>query len=389
MMTDVIRFRRAWALAALLLMSACGGGKGAPADSAEAVEQHHDEEKATRVELTEAAATAAGIRTLEVAVATAATLAGAIDVPGQVESDPSRVALVSSRAAGRLDRLGAVIGERVAEGQVVAWVQSTAYLTAQHDLLQTVRRESAVAGTADTAGARALRSAAEARLRLYGISDSLIATLRAGREPEPLLPVTAPFAGSLVEAMSLAGAAVEAGTPIFRLIDLSELDVAADVPEAQLPALRIGQSAQVTLPSYPDVRLTGTIERIKDELDPETRTIEALIHVRNPRRILRPGMFARVQIGGTAPANASTTAIAVPSSAILSEGDQRYVFVETSALVFERREIRLGASDARFGGVSNREVVVEEGLAAGDRVVVQGAFILKSELAKAGLGDDH
>jgi cobalt-zinc-cadmium efflux system membrane fusion protein len=100
-------------------------------------------------------------------------------------------------------------------------------------------------------------------------------------------------------------------------------------------------------------------------------------------------MFARVLIGASvAPAVGSTT-VTIPSAAVLSDGNRRYVFVETSALTFERRDVRLADSDARFGGIAVTAVLVEEGLAAGDRVVTHGAFTLKSELAKAGLGDDH
>lgn len=386
-MTDMIACRRGM-FTVLLLLSACGGRNEAPADG-QGQETAHAAAPRGHVELTESAMRSAGIRVESARTPRPGASLGAIDAPGQVESDPSRVALVSSRAAGRLERLGAVTGERVVAGQVVAWVQSATYLTAQYDLQQTWRRESAVSGTVDTVGARALRLAAEGRLRLLGLSDSSIAALRSGKEADPFLPVTAPFAGSLVEALALAGAAVEPGTPIFRLIDLTELDVAADVPEQQLPLLRIGQAAQVLLPSYPDVKLTGRVERIKDELDPETRTIEALVHVSNPQRILRPGMFARVLIGATAERAASATAVAVPASAILSEGTQHYLFVQTGPLTFERRDVRLATEDARFGGIGSRDVVVEEGIQAGEEVVVQGGFVLKSELARAGLGDDH
>jgi RND family efflux transporter MFP subunit len=185
---------------------------------------------------------------------------------------------------------------------------------------------------------------------------------------------------------------VEPGTPIFRLIDLRELDIAADVPERFLPDLRVGQTAIVQLAAYPELRLEGRVERIRDELDPTTRTIEALVHVANPTRVLRPGMFAQVQLqvrgNRTSRMALAETPLAIPAAAIVSDVDQRYVFVETAPFTYERRIVELAINDARFGGVGATEVVVQGGLQPGDRVVVEGAFTLKSELAKAGFAEE-
>jgi RND family efflux transporter MFP subunit len=196
-----------------------------------------------------------------------------------------------------------------------------------------------------------------------------------------------------VEGLTLAGASVEPGTPIFRLIDLRELDVAADVPERFLPDLHIGQRAVVLLAAYPDLRLEGKVERIKDELDPTTRTIEALVHVGNRGRALRPGMFAKVQLqvgaGRASRATAAEAPLVLPATAVLSDIDQRYVFVETAPYTYERRTVELSVNDARFGGVGAKEVVIHGGVRPEERIVVEGAFTLKSELAKAGFADEE
>jgi multidrug efflux pump subunit AcrA (membrane-fusion protein) len=315
-----------------------------------------------------------------------------VEAPGQVEADPSRTAFVSARAAGRLERLTAVVGDRVVANQAVAWVMSPAFVTAQDDYRQAVRRALVLAGTADSAGARAIEAAARNRLRLFGLAEQELERLAQGGEPSALLPVTTPFEGSLVEGMTLAGASVESGTPIFRLIDLRELDVAADVPERFLPDLHVGQRAVVLLAAYPDLRLAGRVERIRDELDPTTRTIEALVHVANPDRALRPGMFAKVQLqveeGRGSSATVAEAPLVIPAAAIVSDVDQRYVFVETAPYTYERRIVELAANDARFGGVGASAVVVHAGIRPGERIVVEGAFTLKSELAKAGFVEE-
>ena len=397
-MTSISRVRPAPALTiigVLFSLSGCGGAaprgeaEAAPADTAAVVA---GEEALTRVVLTEAAATAAGLRPELVRRADGAAAGVLLEAPGQVEADPSRTAFISARAAGRLERLTAVAGDRVSAGQAVAWVMSPGYLTAQHDYRQASRRAALLAATPDSAGARALAAAAGSRLLLFGPPASELERLAAGGEPAPLLPVTAPFEGSLVEGMMLAGAAVEPGTPIFRLIDLRELDVAADVPERFLPDLHVGQRAVVRLEAYPDLRLEGRVERIKDELDPTTRTIEALVHVANPGRALRPGMFARVQLqvqgGRVSRATLAAAPLVIPAAAVVSDVDQRYVFIETAPWNYERRAVELAANDARFGGVGVTQVVVHGGIQPGERVVVEGAFTLKSELAKAGFAEE-
>jgi multidrug efflux pump subunit AcrA (membrane-fusion protein) len=342
------------------------------------------------VVLTAAAATAAGIRTEPVRPANSSVQGTAIEAPGQVEADPSRTAFISARSGGRLERLSAVVGDRVAAGQAVGFVMSPAFLTAQNDLRQAARRAVLLAATADSAGARALAMAARTRLTQLGLQDSEVDRLAGGGNPAPLLPVTAPFEGSLVESMTLEGAALEPGTPIFRIVDLRTVNIAADVPERYLPDLHVGQRASVQLAAYPELRLDGRVERIRDELDPTTRTVEALVHVANPRRVLRPGMFATVQLQVTAQRLAGATpTFVVPAGAIVSETDQRYVFVETTLNVYERRPVELALSDTRSTGVAATEVVVRGGLVPGDRVVVEGVFVLKSELAKAGFAEEE
>lgn len=390
------RAAQAGSIALWVLLTGCGGTPDTPpvarvADSATIVPHPGHDSLPQRIVLTETAAIAAGIRVEGLGAGDAALDDAAIEAPGQVVADPSRTAFVSARAAGRLERLGAVTGDRVVAHQTVAWVMSPAYLTAQQDLRQAGARAALLAGTSDSAGGQALAQAARARLKLYGVPEAEVDRIAGGGEPQALLQVTAPFEGSLVEGLTLAGASVEAGTPIFRLIDLRELDVAADVPERFLPALRIGQRATVMLAAYPDLRISGRIERIRDELDPTTRTIEALVHVDNPTRVLRPGMFAKVQLHVSGPVGSQrrpSGAFQLPAAAVLAEQAERYLFVEVAPYTYERRIVELVTRDEATGSAARDEVLVRGPLTAGDRVVVRGAFTLKSELAKAGFAED-
>lgn len=344
----------------------------------------------TRVTLTEAGFATARVAVEPVQVETTGAAAGGLEVPGQVEFDPARVALISPRAAGRIERLLVVPGDRVQGGQTVALLFSPAFLTAQTDLQQARRRSDLLAGTADAGGARALLDAARRRLALLGATAAEIGGIERGRAPAALLPVRAPFAGSIIEATALAGAAVEAGAPLYRLADLSTVNVAAHVPEAALGALRVGQRAAIRVTALPGRPFAGTVRRISDQLDSTQRTVDALVQVSNTGRALKPGMFATVAltVPGAGRASPGTSILSVPETAVVTDGEARYVFVEVGPRAYERRAVEL-APGPRAGGLQGGRVVVVSGLRQGERVVTRGAFALKSELTKGAFAEDE
>lgn len=377
--------------------SAPGDTSARAAVAAEGGEEHGDEHAETdAVSLSEAAFRTAQIEVQPVATAASAGAAEGLEVPGQVELDPRRVALVSSRIAGRLERLSVVEGDRVGAGQSVGALFSPDYLTAQVDLAQATRRVGTLAGTTDETGARALADAARRRLRLLGASEAEIARAAGGGEPASTMSLRSPIGGSVIEAHVLPGAAVEAGAPVFTVADLSVIDVVAEVPERNLPQVRTGQRASISIAAFPDMRFEGRVERLRDALNAETRTLRAVIHVPNGSRRLRPGMFATVRLdvpttralNGDAAGGTGSSTLTIPESAIVTDGERRFVFVETGLRAYERREVRTVPLSPP-GSVTQRTamVVVQDGLRAGERVVVRGAFVLKSELAKAGLGE--
>lgn len=398
-------------LCALFLVigfAACSSADRARSDSAVAetgagggqddhAEEGEHAEGTDRVTLTEAALQTAQIR-VDAAIARTGDAANeGLVVPGQVEFDPRRVALISPRTAGRIERLAVVEGDRVRAGQTVALLYSASYVTAQNDLVQAVKRARLLEGTADAEGAVALVEAARRRLGVFGASRTEISRLEAGGEPSNYLAITAPFGGRILEAHTLTGAAVEAGQEIFTLADLSVVDVVAEVPERSLPLVVVGQRATVGIAAYPSMRFEGRVERLRGELNPETRTVRAVIHVPNPSGRLRPGMFATVELrvpasavapGTSSSGSASSAWVSVPESAVVSEGERRFLFIEVGPRTFERREVEI-ASLAAPGSAAPTvtRVIVRRGLNLGERVVVEGAFILKSELAKAGLGE--
>lgn len=390
---------------ALLLLVALTGAAACSSDASGSPEQQRGEEQEEHrgqgegaeegeagesqrvVTLSEAAMRTAAILVEPVRSEAASAATAGVELPAQVEADPGRVAVVSARAAGRIERLLAVPGDRVAAGQTLAMLYSPAYVTAQADLGQARRRAEALAGGADAEGAQALLTAARRRLEVLGVSQGTIARIERG-EAMPSLVVSAPFAGSVVDVTAVTGASVDVGTALLTLMDLSTVNIAVDVPERFLAALRIGQGATVRVTAFPEQRFAGRVSRVVDVLNPSTRTVKALVAVANRDRVLKPGMFATVvlNIPGTASAARAEPVLSVPVSALVTDAGERLVFVEIAPRTYERREVLVaaGTGPVPAGG----RVVVVSGLAPGERVVTRGAFTLKAELAKATLVDE-
>jgi len=400
-MNAIFLIRRAapwgWLLVALACSRPDGTDPGRQATTAEAADPHDAGAESGRVTLTDAAYRTAGIETA-VAITERTPSPAGLEVPGQVEFDPRRVTLITPRASGRVEQLMVVSGERVRAGQPVALLYSPAFLTAQQDYLLAERRARLLEGTADAEGAEALARAARRRLTVLGVPDSAIARLADGGEPETLLAVRAPFAGNIMDADVMSGIAVEAGDSLFRLADLSDVDVAAQVPERALPLVYIGQSATIEIAAYPGMRFEGKVERLLGELNPETRTVEAVIHAPNRGGRLRPGMYATVRLAaepGAAVAvrtagPAPDSLVTIPEEAVVTEGEGRMVFVEVGPRTYERRAVEVTSLTPPGSAVSSaRRVLVSRGVAPGERVVTRGAFTLKSELAKHSFAHDE
>lgn len=384
--------RRLGSLVLLLLLVApsCSPETGEPG------EDHTDDAQGLpadsgRVVLSEAALKTADILVEPAVSELAANAAVGLEVPGEVHFDPRRVAIISPRTDARIEQMMFVEGDRVPEGRPVALLFTPQFVSAQTELLLARRRSQALAGTSDAEGARALVDAAARRLRVLGTPIGIIEQLLAGAEPREHLPVLAPFDGSIVEVNAITGSAISAGSPLYKIANLGFVDVAAAIPERALPLVHRGDRATVRLAAYPGVQFEGTVERMDQQLDEATRTVNAIIHVQNGSGRLMPGMFATVRLHTpvtTGAPNAGQQIVTIPETALVNEGELRFVFVEVGPRTFERRAVQVASLEAPGASqpLTNR-VVVRSGLQAGERVVVRGAFTLKSELGKASLGE--
>jgi membrane fusion protein, heavy metal efflux system len=297
----------------------------------------------------------------------------ALNVTGVVQPDISRAVPVISLAAGRVVEIKARLGDVVQKGQLLARVQSSdvsgayqIYVKAQNDerlaKLQLDRQKllydkGAVAKSALEAAqdaeddALADLNAAKEQLQLLGINRE---------HPSGVVDIVAPISGVITDQQITASSGVQglSGPNPFTISNLSYVWIMCDVYENDLDAVRVGDTADIRLTSYPDRVFKGRIDNILPILDPNIRTAKVRIEVPNPG-MMRIGMFVTATFYGRQP----VTRAAVPATAILHLHDRDWVYLSLGNGHFKRQEIVGGAP------LPGDMQEVESGLRPGQQVV--------------------
>lgn len=361
----------------------------------------------------------AAARLAEIETAPAERRAAAVDIrmTGKVDFDETRLAYVTARVPGRIDRLFAnFVGMPVTPGEHLADFYSPALVSAQQELLQAIK-----AGTLPGSAARL--DAIRERLRLWGLSKEQVDAIERSAEVRDHLTFYSPIGGIVVEMDAREGLYAETGTRLFTLADMTRLWVRLDAYESDLVWLRYAQKVTFQAEAYPGQPFTGTIAFIAPVLDPVTRTVSVRVNVTNADGRLKPGMFVRATVraqvsgDGTAvssdlrgkwispmhpeivkdapgtcdvcgmplvraedlgyagPDKAAQLPLVIPASAPLVTGKRAVVYVAVPGKtgVFEGRDVTLGPRAGDF-------FLVRDGLSEGERVVVNGAFKIDSSL---------
>jgi Cu(I)/Ag(I) efflux system membrane fusion protein len=373
-MKNLARWIVLTALPALLLVAACRDK--APAEPGHPAEGTAPAAAPTAVTLTSDGVAIANIKT-EAAVTR--VLARRVTAAGDLEFNVRRLVHLTARTPGRIERVLVVPGDRVREGQVLAEIYSPDYLTLQAEYLLAAERAKRQAGDPAEAGqARALLDSSRERLLLVGVSPAEVEGLAALTLPRPLLSVRATLSGTVIEAAVLAGDWVDLGSNLFRLADLTTLWACLHIQEKDLASVKAGAEAVLRTQAYPGEDFRGRLVLVGDVVDAGTRTVEGRVEVPNPGGRLKPGMYVDASVA----AAGERAALVVPGSALQDDEGHIVVFVKTGERTFTRREVRAGE---RFAGY----VEILNGLTEGETVVTSGGFLLKSELRKGGLGDEH
>jgi len=231
--------------------------------------------------------------------------------------------------------------------------------------------------------AEAALHAAEQYLRIYGLTQDDLKNLhdRKGNGDFAHLVVKAPRAGTVIAQNASQGRFVETADSLYTIADLSHLWVWCDAYERDLAALHAllaekkSVAAKVTVAAFPGTTFPGTIDLVGSTLDEHTRTVKVRVQVQNPKGMLKPGMFATVEV-----AIASRKKVAlVPREAVLSDEDKRFVFEKWKGDLWVRRDVVVGDG-------SEQNVAILAGLRAGVTIATGGGFMLKSDVLRNKMG---
>jgi cobalt-zinc-cadmium efflux system membrane fusion protein len=320
---------------------------------------------------------------VETATPETGAIADGIECVAEVSFNQNKLAQIAAPVSGIVQTVDVDLGTKVEEKQTVAkiWSASIAEAVAKavlsHQVLDRERklRADRVTSQAGLEEAEAAHRSACQQLRTQGFTEEQIDEM--GRQPQEqvLMEVRAPFAGEIVERTAVRGALVEAGRPLFTLVDHSTVWAMLQVPEATLARVKTGQVVELRLDSLPGKVFTGKLTWIGPAVDERTRMARARAEFANPDCLLKDKMFATARIL----TRQAEGALLVPPSAIQHIEGRAFVFVKQGVDLFDVRAVRLGA---RFDG--RQEVLA--GLKPQEEIAVSHAFAIKSAMLLSRLG---
>jgi RND family efflux transporter MFP subunit len=302
---------------------------------------------------------------LRTAVVTRGPVRRVVRTVGVIDFDETALAEVSTKFRGWVEKLYVdATGQQMHRGDPLFEIYSPELYLAQTEYLLTLDSPTNLGVAADLR-----RTAAMTKLRYWDISEDQIAQLERTRTPKKTLRMHAPRDGVVVEKLVVEGQMVEPGMKLYRLADLATVWIQAQVYEQDLPFIKLGQEAVVSLESQPEPKFRGRVTYVYPTVDDKTRTARVRLEFHNPGYFLKPGMYAAVEMA----AELAPSALLVPDMAVLRSGEKNTVFVALEGGRFEPRAVTLGA---RADG-DRYEVLA--GLKEGERVVISGQFMLDSE----------
>lgn len=220
------------------------------------------------------------------------------------------------------------------------------------------------------------------QMRALGVNLSAHDRDKSHRVDTSKVPVYAPASGMITERPVNPGAGIQSGTTLFVISNLSSVFAIANVPEIQMPLIRVGTTAEVTSTALGGKPINARVAYIDPQLNEDSRTGRVRLEVPNPNRVLRAGMF--VEVGFQTGTGESTgEELVVPAIAIQRIGDKTVVFVpkENEPGAFEVREVEIGGEVEEYTRILS-------GLTLGEKVVTKGSFTLKTQLQKGELGEE-
>jgi Cu(I)/Ag(I) efflux system membrane fusion protein len=291
---------------------------------------------------------------------------------GKFQVDERLLHTVTTKFEGYIEKLYVnATSQPVKRGQPLMQVYSPELVSAQEEyLIAWQGRQALKSGTDESqTGMEHLTEGALKRLRNWDISDRELQRLKNEGKAARTLTLYAPSNGVVLEKTAVQGMRFMPGEPLYQIADLSRLWLIAEVFEQDLAYVRVGQKVDIGVDAYPGREFSGKVAYVYPTISPETRTVQVRVELANPGLLLKPDMYASVQL---ASGQGKSRVLTVPDSAVIDSGVRQVVLVQLGEGLFEPREVRLGA---RSGGYAE----VLQGVGEGESVVVRANFLIDAE----------
>ena len=310
-----------------------------------------------------------GVRTTK---AKLGSLSRTIRALGKVDFNEEGMTRIHSKVEGWIDELFIdKTGEAVKTNTMLLSIYSPKLVSTQEEYLLAIDnyqslKKSSFSDIKD--GAKDLLKNTKERLVFLDVPDHQIRELEQSRKIKKNLHIHSPAVGTVMNIGVRKGQYVTPGTELYMIADLSKVWVYADIYENEIPWVKAGNEVEMTLKGIPGRVFKGTLDYVYPYAETKTRTIKVRLVFDNPNLLLRPEMFAEVNIK----AQKRDNVITVPTEAVVRSGVMNQVFVVRDKGKFEPREVTLGLE-------SDGKVVILKGVKEGEEVVTSSQFLIDSE----------
>jgi Cu(I)/Ag(I) efflux system membrane fusion protein len=330
-----------------------------------------------------------GVRKVE---ATVRSLEKVVRTVGRIEYDETKLVTVNSKVEGWIEKLHVdYTGRYVKEGEPLADIYSPELLATQLEYLNLLKWKEekghrfqrnvefrwgdryGTTGQMITFDLEAMIQVAQQRMKFWDITDEEIKSVEEKREAMRTFTLHSPVAGYVIQKPAVQGKKFDAGEKLFDIADLSKLWVISDIFVYELPMVKVGQLAKISLSFLPGKEFVSQIDYIYPLLAGETRTAKVRFIIPNPGGQLKPQMFTNVEIKIDLGKR-----LVIPEDSVIDTGTKKIVYVDRGEGYFEPREVALGLQGE---GV----VEVTKGLRAGEKVAAAANFLIDSEAKLKGV----
>lgn len=296
----------------------------------------------------------------------AGALSNVKQLNGRLVTDPSKTVVISTRVPGRIEVLYVKeTGITINKGQPLYKIYAEELATLQQEYLLAVAQARQFP---DDARFQQIEKAARQKLVLYDQSAAQINQLLQAQKTNPYVTYFAPASGTVAELSITEGQYAAAGSAVMKLESYGELWVEADVYPSEAASIKVNQVVQVIIAGWENKPQTMVIQFINPSLQSGSQLLQVRGTIANPNNQWQPGQQVNILL----PVKATTGALTLPVDAVIRDGKGTHVWIETAKGKFEPRKV--------ITGMENFESVeITEGLEAGDKVVISGAYLLYSE----------